>query len=130
VGETDSPAIVSNDIRDLVLANRLLGHLAEFEAGFFVSDAVGLEASLNIVQDAVVLAGLPDGDDVHEAEGVSVITSFFVVNFDVGTLVLEDLNAFLVAESKLKAVLEKNRKGEALTEFVGASGRARRVDTL
>jgi len=108
VREADGSSVVSNDVGNLVLANALLGHLAQLELSFFVVNSVGLEAALDIVKDAEVLAGLPDGYDIHEAEGVSVISSFFVVNFDVGALVLHDLDAFLVGESELKTVLQKN----------------------
>jgi hypothetical protein len=108
VREADGSSVVSNDVGNLVLANALLGHLAQLELSFFVINSVGLEAALNIVKDAEVLTGLPDGNDIHEAEGVSVISSFFVVNFDVGALVLHDLDAFLVGESELKTVLQKN----------------------
>jgi hypothetical protein len=90
---------------------------------------VGLETALNVVKDAEVLAGLPDGDDIAETEGESVVASLFVVNFDVGTLVLENLDALLAGESILETVLQKNGQGKALTELVGASGRARRVYT-
>jgi len=120
VGEADSPAVVGNDIGDLVLADLLLDNLAELELSLFVVNSVRLEAALDVIEDTEVLAGLPDGDDVHEAEGVPVILSFSVVNFDVGTLVLHDLDAFLVGESKLETVLKENRHGDALTELVGA----------
>jgi hypothetical protein len=108
VRETDGPAVVGNDVGNLVLADALLGDLAKLETSLLVIDSVGLEAALNIIEHAEVLAGLPDGYDIHEAKGVSVISSFFVVNFDVGALVLHDLDAFLVGESELKTVLQKN----------------------
>lgn len=129
MGVADSPAVVGNDVWDLVLANALLGHLAQLERGFFSINSVGLETALNVVKDAVVLTGLPDGDDIAETEGVSVVAPLFVVNFDVGTLVLENLDALLAGESILETVLQKNGQGKALTELVGASGRARRVYT-
>jgi len=129
VGETNGPAIVGNDVGDLVLSNALLSDLAELEGSLLVVDAVGLETALGVVEDTIVFAGLPDGDDIHEAEGVSVISSFFVVNFDVGALVLHDLDALLVGESQLQTILQQNRHGNALTKLVGASGRACCVHT-
>jgi len=108
VRETNGSAVVGHDVGNLVLADALLGHLAQLELSLLVINSVGLEAALDIVEQAEVLAGLPDGYDVHEAEGVSVISSFFVVNFDVGALVLHDLDAFLVGEGELQTVLQKN----------------------
>jgi hypothetical protein len=102
---------VGDDVRDLVLANLLLGDFAELEASLLGVDSVGLETSLDVVKDAEVLAGLLNGDDVHEAEGEPVVFSFSVVNFDIGTLVLADLDALLAGEGVLESVLEKNRKG-------------------
>jgi len=91
---------------------------------------MGLEAALDVVKDAVVLTGLPDGNDIHEAERVPVVTSFFVVNFDESSLVLANLDALLAGESILKTVLQQNGQRKAFTELVGAGGRACRVHTL
>jgi len=91
---------------------------------------MGLEAALDVVKDAVVLTGLPDGDDIAKTEGEPVVASFFVVNFDVGRLVLANLHALLAGESVLKTVLQQNGQRQALTELVGAGGRARRIHTL
>lgn len=130
VGEADGPAVVGDDVGDLVLANLLLHHAAELEGGLLGVDGVGLEAALDIVQDAEVLASLLDGHNVTEAEGEAVVSSFSVVNFDVGRLVLADLDALLAGERVLESVLEQDREGETLAELVGASGGAGRVDAL
>jgi hypothetical protein len=108
VGVADSAAVVGNDVGDLVGTNTLLGDLAQFKCGFFGINSVGLETALDVVKDAVVLAGLPDGDDITETERVSVVTSLLTVNFDVGRLVLKNLDALLAGESVLKTVLQKN----------------------
>lgn len=115
VGETDGSAVVCHNIWDLVLAKCLLGDLAELEAGLGGVDGVGLEATFDVVENAEVLASLGDGHDVHEAKGESVVSSDFLVNLDVGILVLADLDAVSVAESVLKSVLQKDGKGEAFT---------------
>lgn len=67
VREADGSSVVGNDVGDLVLANALLRHLAQLEAGFLVVNSVGLEAAFNIIEHAEVLAGFPDGYDIHEA---------------------------------------------------------------
>lgn len=63
--EADGSAVVGNDVGNLVLADALLGHLAKLEASLLVIDGVGLEAAFNIIEHAEVLAGLPDGYDIH-----------------------------------------------------------------
>ena len=130
VGETDGSAVVGDDVGDLVLADLLLGDLAELEPGLLGVDGVRLEAALNVIKHAEILAGLLNGDDVHESKGEPVVSSFSVVNFDIGTLVLADLQAFLAGEGVLKSVLEKNRKGKTFAELVGASGGAVAVHAL
>jgi hypothetical protein len=102
---------VGDDVGDLVLANLLLGDFAELETSLLSIDGVGLETTLDVVKDAEVLTSLLNGNDVHEAEGEPVVFSFSVVNFDIGALVLADLDALLAGEGVLESVLEKNRKG-------------------
>lgn len=130
VGEADGSAVVGHNVGDLVLADGLLGDLAELEAGLGGVDGVGLEAALDVVENAEVLAGLGDGHDVHEAERESVVSSDLLVDLDVGVFVLADLDAVSVAESVLKSALQKDRERNALTELVGASGGAGSVHSL
>lgn len=130
VGETDGSAVVGHNVGDLVLAEGLLGDLAELEACLVDIDGVGLEATFDVVENAEVLTGLGDGHDVHEAKRESVVSSDLLVNLDVGILVLADLDAISVVESVLKSALQKDRKGEAFTELVGAGGRAGGVHSL
>ena len=40
------------------------------------------ETAFGIVDKAEILAGLLDGDDIHEAGGVGGIGSYFAVDFD------------------------------------------------
>ena len=130
VGETDSSTVVGHNVGDLVLAEGLLGDLAELEACLVDVDGVGLEATFDVVENAEVLASLGDGHDVHEAKRESVVSSDLLVNLDVGVLVLADLDAISVVESVLKSALQKDGKGEAFTELVGAGGRAGGVHSL
>jgi len=58
MGEADCPAVVGDDVRDLVLAENLVLNLAEFEACFLGINSNWLEAALNVVKHAEVLAGL------------------------------------------------------------------------
>merc|ERR1712166_63407 len=83
VGETDGTAVVGNNIWDLVLAENLSGDFAELEGSLLGVDGVGLEAALNVVENAEVLASLVDGNNILETEGELVVTSDFTVNLDV-----------------------------------------------
>jgi len=109
VREADGPAVVGDNVWDFVLTKFLVLDLAELEARLFGVDAVSLETSFNVVEDSEVFAGLGDGNDIHEAEGEPVISPDFVVNLDIGRLVLADLDALLAGESVLESVAEKYR---------------------
>jgi len=121
VGEPDGSAVVSYNVGDLVLAEGLLGHLAELVSSLVDVNGVGLEATFDVVEDTEVLTGLGDRHDVHEAKREPVVSSDLLVNLDVGIFVFADLQDVIVAESVLKSVLKKDGKGDALTQLVGAS---------
>jgi hypothetical protein len=121
VRETDGPAVVGDDVWDLVLSDELLNNLAELEASFLGINGVGLETTLDVVENSEVLTSLGNGNDVHEAEGVLVVSSYSVVNFDVGILITADLDALLAGESVLKSGLKKNRERNAFAELMGSS---------
>jgi len=120
VGETDGTAVVGNNIWDLVLAENLSGDFAELEGSLLGVDGVGLEAALNVVEHAEVLASLVDGNNILETEGELVVTSDFTVNLDVIISALTDLKGLLLGKSVLKSVAEEHGKWDALTQLVGA----------
>jgi len=123
VGVTDGSTVVGDDVWDGVLANALLGDLAELELSLLLGDLDGGEASLNVVKDSEVLSGLVDGDDVHESEGESVISSDLVVHSDVSVvLILADLDALVTGEGVLQSGPEEDRHGDALSHLVGPGG--------
>jgi len=130
VGVTDGSSVMGDDVRNLVLTDSLLLDLAEFELGFLLRDLDGSEASLNVVKDSEVLSGFGDGDDVHESEGESVISTDLVVYSDVSViLILADLDALVSGKSILQSGSEENVKGETLSHLVGTSGRSGGIDT-
>lgn len=119
--ETDCSAVVGNNVWNLVLSKDLSLDLAEFEAGLFCFDTVRLEASLDVVKNTEVLAGLFDGNDVLEPKWVTWVSPYSVVNFDIGVFVPADFEALLARESVLESVAQKNREWDAFTQLVGAS---------
>jgi hypothetical protein len=130
VGVTDGSTVVGHDVWDVVLTDALLLDLAEFELGLGGRDLDSLESSLNVVKDSEGFGGLGDGDDVHEAEGESVVSADFVVHSDVSVvLVSADLEALNAGESVLQSVSEEDREGDALSHLVGTSGRSGSVNS-
>lgn len=121
MGETDGSAVVGHNVWNLVLAKDLSLDLAELEGSLLSINTVGLEASLDVVENAEVFACLLDGNDVLEPEWESWISPNSVVNLDIGIFVPADSEALLARESVLKPVAEQYRKWDAFTQFVGAS---------
>lgn len=56
--------------------------LAELELSLLSLDAVDGETALGIVDETEVLAGLLEGDDVHESSGVGGVGADLAVNLD------------------------------------------------
>lgn len=119
--ETDCSAVVGNNVWNLVLSKDLSLDLAKFEVGLLCFDTVRLEASLDVVKNTEVLAGLFDGNDVLEPKWVTWVSPYSVVNFDIGVFVPADFEALLARESVLESVAQKNREWDAFTQLVGAS---------
>lgn len=104
MGETDGSAVVSYNVWNLVLSKDLSLDLAEFEGSLLWVNAVGLEASFDVVKNTEEFASLLDWDDVLETKWESVISPNSVVNLDIGIFVPADSEALLARESVLKSV--------------------------
>lgn len=128
MGVADGPAVVGDDVGDLVLAHGLSLDRAQFELRLLSVDLVSLEATLGVVQNAEVLTSLLNGDNVHDAEGEAGISPDFVVNLDESFLISNDLDGLLAGEGVVEAVPEEDGQGDALAALVGAGRDAGRVD--
>lgn len=101
-------------------------HAAQFELGVVVDDTVQDEATLDVVQQAEVLAGLLDGDDVHEAGWVVHVATNLVINLN---LAIHDNHlTFSACETVFETVAQQHQEGNALAKFVRAGGWARGPD--
>ena len=84
VGVADSPAIGGVQVGHGVGAGLDLPDLAQLVLGLLGSDPVHGEPALHVVDDAEVLAGLLDLDDIHKSSGEpgekSVSTKTFMFN--------------------------------------------------
>lgn len=130
VGVADSPAVVGHNIRNFVFADHLSLDLAKFEGSLLGVDADRLEASLDVVKHAEVLTSLGNGDDVHDTERVPGVAADLSVDLEVSLLVSADLDSLLAGESVLQSVAEQDGHGDAVSQLVGAGGRAGRVHSL
>ena len=74
--------IVRNQEWDPALAKLHALDLAQLELGLLGLDAVDGETALGIVDQAEVLAGLLEGDDVHEAGRVGGVGADLAINLD------------------------------------------------
>ena len=74
--------IVRNQEWDPALAELNTLDLAELELSLLSLDAVDGETALGIVDETEVLAGLLEGDDVHESSGVGGVGADLAVNLD------------------------------------------------
>ena len=74
--------IVRNQEWDPALAELHTLDLAQLELSLLGLDAVDGEATLGVVDETEVLAGLLQGDDVHEASGVGGVGADLAVNLD------------------------------------------------
>lgn len=74
--------IVRNQEWDPALAELDALDLAELVLSLLSLDAVDGEATLGVVDEAEVLAGLLEGDDIHESSGEGGVGADLAVNLD------------------------------------------------
>lgn len=120
VGEANRPAIVGYNVWNLVFAHALSLNSAELESSLLGVDTDSLETSFDVVQNAEVLAGFGDLDNIHKAKWEAWVSSNFVVNFDISVSVAADFDRVLAGERVFESVLQKHGQGNALPELVGA----------
>ena len=126
VGVSDSSAVVGGEVRDALLADDGRADAAQLELGLLGGDSVDDVAALGVVQEAEVLVGLLDRDDVHVAGRVARVAADLAVDLD--ELLQDDERHLAAGERVFEAVAEQDHHGEALTELVGAVARARSKD--
>jgi hypothetical protein len=101
--------------------------LAELVLGLLLLDTVHSEATLDVVDEAEVLARLLDGNDVHEAGGVGDVGADLAVDLD--KALHHDGLGLAVVERILEAVADEDDERHALAELVRTRRRTRGVDT-
>lgn len=101
--------------------------LAELVLSLLGLDTVDGEAALGVVDEAEVLAGLLDGDDIHEAGGVGHVGADLGVDLD--QALHEDGLGLAVVERILEAVSDEDDQRHAVAELVRTGRGLRGVDT-
>jgi len=104
VGVADGPAIGGVQVGHGVGAGLDLPDLAELVLGLLGSDPVHGEPSLHVVDDAEVLAGLLNLDNIHKSGGELGISAGLAINLD--EPLLEDSLDLLGVEGVLQTVPE------------------------
>lgn len=119
--------IMRNQEWDSTLAELNALDLAELVLGLLVLDAVDGEAALGIVDEAEVLAGLLDGDDVHESSGEGHVGADLAINLD--ETLHQDGAGLAVVERILEAIADEDDQGHALPELVRTGRRTGSIDS-
>lgn len=141
VGEADGATIVSDNVGDGgslsvrervatnggLLSSASSDNTQQLDVGFLVLNTVQDKATLGIVQQAELLVSLLNGDNVLETSGVIHISSDLAVNLDQTTH--DNSQDFTTSQGVFQAVAEDEGQGQAFTQLVGTSGRARSKDT-
>jgi hypothetical protein len=107
---------VRNQVGNSALAKLHTLDLSKLVLCLLIGDTVDGEASLGVVDEAEVLAGLLDGDDVHQTSGEGGVGADLAINLD------ETLHADLVdlasVEGILQAVAQEDDEGKRVAELV------------
>lgn len=94
--------------------------LAELELSLLSLDAVDGEAALGVVDETEVLAGLLEGDYVHEAGGEGGVGADLAVNLN-QTLHQDGLDLTTV-QGVLETVADEDDQGKTVAQLVGTGG--------
>lgn len=119
--------IVRNQEGDTALAELDALDLAKLVLSLLRGDAVDGEAALGVVNEAEVLAGLLDGDDVHEPSGVGDVGADLAVDLD--EALHHDGLGLTAVEGILQPVADEDDERHAVAKLVGTGRRLGSVGT-
>jgi len=123
IRETDGTSIMGDEGHNALGRLLNLVDTAHLVGSLIRRDLSQDETTLGVVQEAEVLLGLLDGDDIHKSSRILDVGSALAINLD-GTLD-EDRLGFLVVQGVFQSVAEEHNQRKALAELVGTSGRTR-----
>lgn len=109
-------SIMRNQVWDSTLAHLYSLDLAEFVFCLGLFNTMHGEAALGIVDQAEVLAGLVNGDDIHEASRVGGISANFAIDLD--QALHKDGSGLATVQGILEAVSDEDNQRQAVTGFL------------
>jgi hypothetical protein len=111
---------VRNQVGNAALSELHTLDLAELVLCLLICYPVDGEAALGVVDQAEVLAGLLNGDDVHQSRGEGGVGADLAVNLD--EALHEDGIDLAGVESVLQAVAEEDDQRQRVAELVRTGG--------
>lgn len=120
IGETEGASVVGDGHGHLLGGHVSLLNTAELVGRLALLNAMEDESSLGIVEQTKEIAGLFEGDHVHETGGIIVIRADLAVDLDAAFHA--DLLTLLAGEGVLETLAKDDGDGEAFALFVGALG--------
>merc|ERR1719452_299508 len=112
----DGPAITGVQVGDVLGASLDLTDTAQLVLSLSSSDAVDNESALHVIDDAEVLPGLLNLDDIHKASGEPGVSPQLAVNLD--QTLLADGFHLLHGQGVLETVPEEKCNGKGLRLLV------------
>jgi hypothetical protein len=111
---------VRNQEWDPALAELNTLDLAELELSLLGLDAVDGETALGVVNQTEVLAGLLEGDDVHESSGEGAVGADLAVNLD--QTLHEDSLDLTTVQGVLETVADEDDQRQTVAQLVRTGG--------
>jgi len=130
VSESDGSSIMSDDVRNLLLANEFFDDFAELELSLLGLYSMWLESTLDVEENSEMFISLFNSNNVHGTEWESVVSSKLSIDLNQTFFVLNDLSSFVSRESVLQSLLQENVKRNAFSCLVWSSGWLGGVDTV
>jgi len=109
VGESEGSAVVGNNVGNFVGSHGLSSDGAELELSFLGVDLVSLVSTLDVVEDSEVFSSSVNGDNVHNTEWESGVSSDLAVDLDESFLVFNDLNSLLTRNCISQSISKEYR---------------------
>merc|ERR1712170_101959 len=115
----DGAAIVGGEHGHTLGAHPEGPHTAQLVLGFIRGDSMNSKPALHIIDQAEVLIGSVNGDDVHEASWVAFVCAHLAIDYD--EALIDNFLHLSVGKCIFEAIAEEHNHGQTLPQLVGAS---------
>ena len=127
IGVADSTTIVGGDVGNTLGTDHDLLDLTELVLGFFVSDTVDSETTLDIIDQTEVFTSLFNADDIHETSREGGVGTDLTIDLD--QTLHQDRLDFTTVKSVLQTVTDEDDQRQTFTGLVRTGGRLRGIRT-